>query len=78
VIFGTAWRPKPHEFPTTGLMSGEVPAGFVDLLVWPMRHCFARSQTMIDRPTASSARTSSRVISSERQLRMKPPVNAPP
>jgi sterol desaturase/sphingolipid hydroxylase (fatty acid hydroxylase superfamily) len=56
VIFGTAWRPKPHEFPTTGLMSGEVPAGFVDLLVWPVRHRFARSQTMIETINAGSER----------------------
>jgi len=56
VIFGTAWRPKPHEFPTTGLLSGEVPAGFVDLLVWPVRHRFARSQTMIETINAGSER----------------------
>jgi sterol desaturase/sphingolipid hydroxylase (fatty acid hydroxylase superfamily) len=37
VIFGTSWRPRPAEFPATGLVSGEVPAGFVDLIVWPVR-----------------------------------------
>jgi len=43
VIFGTVWRPKRDEFPATGLAGGDVPAGFVDLLVWPMRHRFARA-----------------------------------
>jgi sterol desaturase/sphingolipid hydroxylase (fatty acid hydroxylase superfamily) len=42
VIFGTAWRPKPDEFPATGLASGDLPAGFLDLIVWPVRHRFAR------------------------------------
>ena len=43
VIFGTVWRPKPDEFPATGLVGGDVPAGFVDLIVWPVRHRFARA-----------------------------------
>jgi len=43
VIFGTVWRPKPDEFPETGLVGGDVPAGFVDLIVWPVRHRFARA-----------------------------------
>jgi sterol desaturase/sphingolipid hydroxylase (fatty acid hydroxylase superfamily) len=43
VIFGTVWRPKPDEFPETGLVGGDVPAGFVDLIVWPVRHRFSRA-----------------------------------
>jgi len=43
VIFGTVWRPKPDEFPATGLVSGDLPAGFRDLIFWPVRHRFART-----------------------------------
>jgi sterol desaturase/sphingolipid hydroxylase (fatty acid hydroxylase superfamily) len=43
VIFGTAWRPKPGEYPATGLVGGDMPAGFVDLIVWPVRQRFARA-----------------------------------
>jgi hypothetical protein len=43
MIFGTVWRPKPDEFPATGLVSGDVPVGFVDLIVWPVRHRVARA-----------------------------------
>jgi len=42
VIFGTVWRPKPDEFPATGLASGDSPAGFRDLIFWPLRHRLAR------------------------------------
>src|SRR5581483_688521 len=38
VIFGTLWRPKCDEFPATGLVSGDLPAGFRDLILWPVRH----------------------------------------
>ncbi len=48
VIFGTVWRPKPEEFPATGLAGGEVPAGFVDLIVWPVRHRLARAVSPSD------------------------------
>jgi hypothetical protein len=49
MIFGTVWRPKPDEFPATGLVSGDVPVGFVDLIVWPCAapRC-ARNQTTIE------------------------------
>jgi sterol desaturase/sphingolipid hydroxylase (fatty acid hydroxylase superfamily) len=37
VIFGTAWRPRKDEFPKTGL-PGETATGFLDGIVWPVRH----------------------------------------
>jgi sterol desaturase/sphingolipid hydroxylase (fatty acid hydroxylase superfamily) len=37
VIFGTAWNPGKDEFPKTGL-AGEKATGFLDGLVWPIRH----------------------------------------
>jgi len=45
VIFGTAWNPGKEEFPKTGLGSGERPTGFLDGIVWPIRH-------LVRRPTA--------------------------
>jgi sterol desaturase/sphingolipid hydroxylase (fatty acid hydroxylase superfamily) len=39
VIFGTAWKPGKDEFPATGL-EGEKATGFVDGLIWPIRHWF--------------------------------------
>jgi sterol desaturase/sphingolipid hydroxylase (fatty acid hydroxylase superfamily) len=38
VIFGTAWKPGKDEFPSTGLMSREKPVGFLDGIIWPIRH----------------------------------------
>jgi sterol desaturase/sphingolipid hydroxylase (fatty acid hydroxylase superfamily) len=38
VIFGTAWKPGKDEFPTTGLDTGEKPTGFLDGIIWPIRH----------------------------------------
>ena len=38
VIFGTAWVPGKDEFPKTGLDTGEKPAGFIDGIIWPVRH----------------------------------------
>ena len=37
VVFGTVWRPRPDEFPATGLATNEKPGGFWDGLVWPLR-----------------------------------------
>jgi sterol desaturase/sphingolipid hydroxylase (fatty acid hydroxylase superfamily) len=37
VMFGTAWKPAKDEFPGTGL-AGEKATGFVDGLIWPVRH----------------------------------------
>jgi sterol desaturase/sphingolipid hydroxylase (fatty acid hydroxylase superfamily) len=37
VIFGTAWKPGKDEFPKTGL-SGERATGFLDGVIWPVRH----------------------------------------
>jgi sterol desaturase/sphingolipid hydroxylase (fatty acid hydroxylase superfamily) len=42
VVFGTAWRPKPGEFPETGLQDGDTPTGIIDLIVWPVRHRVGR------------------------------------
>jgi sterol desaturase/sphingolipid hydroxylase (fatty acid hydroxylase superfamily) len=38
VIFGTAWKPGKDEFPKTGLDSGEKATGFLDGIIWPVRH----------------------------------------
>jgi sterol desaturase/sphingolipid hydroxylase (fatty acid hydroxylase superfamily) len=38
VIFGTAWKPGKGEFPATGLASREKPTGFLDGIIWPVRH----------------------------------------
>jgi hypothetical protein len=38
VIFGTAWRPGKDEFPVTGLMPRETATGFLDGIIWPVRH----------------------------------------
>jgi sterol desaturase/sphingolipid hydroxylase (fatty acid hydroxylase superfamily) len=38
VIFGTAWKPGKDEFPKTGLGSGEKATGFLDGIIWPVRH----------------------------------------
>ena len=43
VIFGTAWKPGKDEYPATGLV-GEKATGFVDGLIWPVRHWFWWSQ----------------------------------
>jgi sterol desaturase/sphingolipid hydroxylase (fatty acid hydroxylase superfamily) len=40
VIFGTAWKPSKDEFPKTGL-AGEKATGFLDGLIWPIRHNFS-------------------------------------
>jgi sterol desaturase/sphingolipid hydroxylase (fatty acid hydroxylase superfamily) len=37
VIFGTVWKPGKDEFPETGL-AGEKATGFVDGMIWPVRH----------------------------------------
>jgi sterol desaturase/sphingolipid hydroxylase (fatty acid hydroxylase superfamily) len=37
VIFGTAWKPGKDEFPMTGL-AGEKATGFLDGIIWPVRH----------------------------------------
>jgi len=46
VIFGTVWRPKPDEFPATGLGDGDTPTGMIDLIVWPVRHRLGRRWTL--------------------------------
>jgi sterol desaturase/sphingolipid hydroxylase (fatty acid hydroxylase superfamily) len=42
VIFGTAWKPGKDEFPKTGL-AGEKATGFLDGIIWPVRHRLGRS-----------------------------------
>jgi sterol desaturase/sphingolipid hydroxylase (fatty acid hydroxylase superfamily) len=37
VIFGTAWRPARDEFPAAGLLPRDVPRGFFDGILWPLR-----------------------------------------
>jgi sterol desaturase/sphingolipid hydroxylase (fatty acid hydroxylase superfamily) len=44
VIFGTAWKPGKDEFPATGL-TGEKATGFVDAIIWPIRHWARRGTT---------------------------------
>jgi sterol desaturase/sphingolipid hydroxylase (fatty acid hydroxylase superfamily) len=43
VIFGTAWKPGEDEFPKTGL-AGEKAIGFVDGIIWPVRHRLSWTQ----------------------------------
>jgi sterol desaturase/sphingolipid hydroxylase (fatty acid hydroxylase superfamily) len=38
VIFGTAWKPGKDEFPATGLTPRETASGFLDGIIWPVRH----------------------------------------
>jgi sterol desaturase/sphingolipid hydroxylase (fatty acid hydroxylase superfamily) len=38
VLFGTVFRPRPGEFPLTGLETGEVPTRSVDVIAWPLRN----------------------------------------
>jgi sterol desaturase/sphingolipid hydroxylase (fatty acid hydroxylase superfamily) len=38
VIFGTAWKPGKDEFPSTGLVPSEKVTGFLDGIIWPVRH----------------------------------------
>jgi sterol desaturase/sphingolipid hydroxylase (fatty acid hydroxylase superfamily) len=38
IVFGTAYRPAPDDFPATGLIDGMKPAGWRDGLVWPLRY----------------------------------------
>ena len=46
VVFGTAWRPARDEFPAAGLMPRDVPRGFVDGVLWPLRRSLpARSSS---------------------------------
>jgi sterol desaturase/sphingolipid hydroxylase (fatty acid hydroxylase superfamily) len=42
VIFGTAYRPCPGEFPETGLYDGDRPHGVLEAIVWPARGLFRR------------------------------------
>ena len=37
LLFGTMTRPKPGEFPPTGLSDEAPPSGFVDGIIWPFR-----------------------------------------
>jgi sterol desaturase/sphingolipid hydroxylase (fatty acid hydroxylase superfamily) len=37
MIFGTSWKPGKDEFPTIGLI-GETATGFLDGIIWPIRH----------------------------------------
>jgi sterol desaturase/sphingolipid hydroxylase (fatty acid hydroxylase superfamily) len=43
VIFGTAWKPKPGEYPPTGLMDGETPSDLAVALAWPLRERWSRT-----------------------------------
>jgi sterol desaturase/sphingolipid hydroxylase (fatty acid hydroxylase superfamily) len=38
VIFGTSWKPGKDEFPKTGLASSDTASGFLDGIIWPVRH----------------------------------------
>lgn len=38
VLFGSAWTPQRDEFPKTGLIPRETATGFIDGLIWPIRH----------------------------------------
>lgn len=48
VIFGTAWKPGKDEFPKTGLVPPKKAMGFLDGLIWPVRHIRARMRRSHD------------------------------
>jgi sterol desaturase/sphingolipid hydroxylase (fatty acid hydroxylase superfamily) len=52
IVFGTAWIPRPDEYPPTGLAPSET-VGVIDSIIWPFRHVLRRRFTM---PQASSTR----------------------
>lgn len=37
ILFGTAWKPLPGEFPDTGLIPRDVPVNIFEALMWPFR-----------------------------------------
>jgi sterol desaturase/sphingolipid hydroxylase (fatty acid hydroxylase superfamily) len=38
IVCGTVWKPAKDEFPATGLTPGQQPVGFLDGVIWPIRH----------------------------------------
>jgi sterol desaturase/sphingolipid hydroxylase (fatty acid hydroxylase superfamily) len=42
VVFRTSWKPQKGEFPDTGLVPSDLPNGFVDALIWPLRQPLRR------------------------------------
>jgi sterol desaturase/sphingolipid hydroxylase (fatty acid hydroxylase superfamily) len=55
ILFGTAWRPGPDEFPSTGLGSGDKPSDAWEGLIWPFRSLFHRPVAGVA-PAANPAR----------------------
>ena len=52
VLFGSYRRPKPGEFPPTGLSSGAMPDSFAEIVTWPVRRTKTRS-TGAGRPSTN-------------------------
>jgi sterol desaturase/sphingolipid hydroxylase (fatty acid hydroxylase superfamily) len=46
VIFGTAWKPGKDEFPATGLTPRETATGFLDGIIWPVRHLICQKLSL--------------------------------
>ncbi|HEX4180396.1 MAG TPA: sterol desaturase family protein [Caulobacteraceae bacterium] len=44
-VFGTAWAPKPNEYPPAGLIPSEN-VGFVEGVIWPFRKYLRRYRTV--------------------------------
>ena len=42
LIFRTAWIPERHEFPDTGLDTGDKPRTVFEGMIWPIRHVWRR------------------------------------
>jgi sterol desaturase/sphingolipid hydroxylase (fatty acid hydroxylase superfamily) len=67
LIFGTAWKPGKDEFPMTGLVPREQATGFLDGIIWPVRHRLSWVGSPGDRERAS-ARSERRWAISRRLL----------
>jgi sterol desaturase/sphingolipid hydroxylase (fatty acid hydroxylase superfamily) len=51
VIFGTAWKPGKDEFPKTGLVPHQRATGFLDGIIWPVRHLLPIQKLNLRRAT---------------------------
>jgi sterol desaturase/sphingolipid hydroxylase (fatty acid hydroxylase superfamily) len=53
ILFGTAWIPKPDEYPATGF-DPPVHVSVIEGVIWPFRHLLPpRSQTTLPEPSAA-------------------------
>jgi sterol desaturase/sphingolipid hydroxylase (fatty acid hydroxylase superfamily) len=57
VIFGTAWRPAPGEWPEVGLARNPLPVGVFDVVLWPVK--FRKLGKIADSGQSTSVETQS-------------------